>query len=369
MSGFSWQSNDSDDNLNNLSNDKRFSWQKDSKQDLNSKTDDSDTTKNMPAPQEDKLHNQAPPSKHSEHPNQQSAWRILSGRQQGTSHLIDDTPCEDFYCVDANEEHLFIFVADGAGSAKCGGEGAKLACQSAMAFVIETVATSRAQKTSQKSTTQVLSETLAQQLITTIQEAINTHIQHTMQHNEDDQLTLKDFACTFLGVLVVNGQTLLMQVGDGAIVVNFNDSNNNNSDNTGNTHNTDRQTNQENSTDKNNTGLIVPIQPLQGEYANMTHFVTSRNATEHLISKTYEQAPTQVVVMTDGLQRLALNMADFTPHTLFFTPFFQALTNTENNKTGNQELQTALDTFLDSKIVNARTDDDKTLVIAQACAL
>lgn len=332
MSRFSWQSNDETGNSNNLNHDKRFSWQKAEKTDLNSDTDIVQT----------------PSSKQPK--SMKSAWRILSGQQQGTSHVTNNTPCEDFYCIDVNDKHLFIFVADGAGSAKCGGEGAKLACQSAMAFVIETFAT-----------TQTVTDHLAHQLIIHIQNEINQHIQ-----NKDEILTLKDFACTFLGVLVVNGQTLLIQVGDGAIVVNFDDIDNHTRRKKEKRYNHQTDTQKDNKqTNQADTGLIVPIKPMQGEYANMTHFVTSSHATKYLVSKTYQKIPSQIVVMTDGLQRLALNMADFTPHVPFFAPFFQALISTENNATGKQALQTALDTFLDSQAVNARTDDDKTLVIAQ----
>jgi hypothetical protein len=109
-------------------------------------------------------------------------------------------------------------------------------------------------------------------------------------------------------------------------------------------------------------GLAVPINPMAGEYANMTNFVTDENAIDVLAVAVLPARPAKVAVFSDGVQRLALNMATNTAHVPFFTPFFTVLATA----TAVQEdhLQAELARFLQSPAVNERTDDDKTLALA-----
>jgi hypothetical protein len=78
--------------------------------------------------------------------------------------------------------------------------------------------------------------------------------------------------------------------------------------------------------------------------------------------KIFSNRADKIAVFSDGLQRLALNMAANTAHDPFFTPFFTVL----SAATAAQEelLQTELAQFLQSPAVNERTDDDKSLVLA-----
>jgi hypothetical protein len=145
-------------------------------------------------------------------------------------------------------------------------------------------------------------------------------------------LVVRDLACTFLGVVSLPQAAIAIQIGDGGIVVNA------------------------------GKGLELALIPMVGEYANMTHFVTDDNAVEILQTREYSSQLTEVAVFSDGVQRLALQMATNTPHEPFFTPFFDALRKAApENEEG---LHLALVNFLNSERVNARTDDDKTLVIA-----
>ncbi len=58
-----------------------------------------------------------------------------------------------------------------------------------------------------------------------------------------------------------------------------------------------------------------------GEYANMTHFITDDDAVSRLETYTSTERAHKVAAFTDGIQRLALNMLDNSPHVPFFTPF------------------------------------------------
>jgi hypothetical protein len=151
-----------------------------------------------------------------------------------------------------------------------------------------------------------------------------------------ENLEPRDFACTLLGVVVTEYCTSYIQIGDGAIVV--------------------KET-------LANSNYKVVFWPSNGEYANMTYFVTDENLPTNLMSKCVFQFPVALSIFTDGLQRLCLQYETLSVHEPFFKPMFSALASVN---TGEEiaQLNSKLTSFLDSPKVNERTDDDKTLVLA-----
>ncbi|HBA3253179.1 TPA: protein-serine/threonine phosphatase PphC, partial [Escherichia coli] len=99
-----------------------------------------------------------------------------------------------------------------------------------------------------------------------------------------------------------------------------------------------------------------------GEYANMTHFITDEDAVSRLETFTSTERAHKVAAFTDGIQRLALNMLDNSPHVPFFTPFFNGLASATQEQL--DLLPELLKQFLSGPAVNERTDDDKTLALA-----
>lgn len=197
-------------------------------------------------------------------------WRVVAASEIGTSHVTSGAPCEDscWAQVDAlaaGESLLSIFVSDGAGSASHGGEGAELAIQAAADFLGKKL----------KEDEFGLSDALAVDLVVAVRESVYAKA-------EAEGLKARDFACTFLGALSSARGTLVMQIGDGGVVVDL------------------------------GKGLELAIVPMSGEYANMTHFVTDEDAVNRLVTKTYNDTAQRVAVFSDGLQRLALNMAENT---------------------------------------------------------
>jgi hypothetical protein len=71
----------------------------------------------------------------------------------------------------------------------------------------------------------------------------------------------------------------------------------------------------------------------------------------------------QVALFTDGLERLALDFMTRRAFTPFFTSMFRSLPSDLPGR--HKQLSQALRAFLDSSVVTARTDDDKTLVMAR----
>lgn len=210
---------------------------------------------------------------------------------------------------------LSMFVADGAGSAERGGEGAELAIEAASAFIAKKIRLGEFG----------LSDILANDLILAVRERIYAVA-------DDNGMAARDYACTIIGVLSSSSGTLVLQIGDGGVVIDTGD------------------------------GLELAIVPMSGEYANMTHFVTDDDAVSVLKTITYPGSALKVAAFTDGIQRLALNLTTNTPHEPFFEPFFNGMARATEEQV--DQLEGLLLKFLGSQAVNDRTDDDKTLALA-----
>jgi hypothetical protein len=102
--------------------------------------------------------------------------------------------------------------------------------------------------------------------------------------------------------------------------------------------------------------------PESGEYVNTTRFLTDSDVDQHIQYALLAYPVRNIALLTDGLQGLALHFASHTAHAPFFTPFFDALRAQPDEEW--QHLSHAIASSLDSPMVNARTDDDKTLIVA-----
>lgn len=247
-------------------------------------------------------------------------WRSVCASVVGSSHAVSATPCQDSGWAQTDVlpdglHLLSIFVADGAGSALRGGDGAELAIEAAAACV------------ALKS--QALQLELDDALAVEVVQAVRDKI---LAAAASAQLRPRDFACTFLGMLATDGAALVFQIGDGGVVLDA------------------------------GRGLELAITPMSGEYANMTRFVTDDDAMAILQTRKYAECITKVAAFTDGIQRLALHLADHTPHVPFFLPFFDGLAKASAEQA--EQLPGLLVQFLGSPAVNERTDDDKTLALA-----
>jgi hypothetical protein len=103
--------------------------------------------------------------------------------------------------------------------------------------------------------------------------------------------------------------------------------------------------------------------PERGEYANTTRFLTDTDAPGHVRVAELPGSPSDVAIMTDGLQSLALHYATQSAHEPFFHGMFQPL----HGSSGFGEvpaLSASLEQFLSSDRVRMRTDDDVSLILA-----
>jgi hypothetical protein len=139
------------------------------------------------------------------------------------------------------------------------------------------------------------------------------------------------FACTLTCVVAGPDRLAVGQIGDGAVIA-----------------------------AGEGSPLFTATRLQRGEYANETHFLTEAGALDQLVVEIFERRVLRLAVMSDGLIRLALKMPAQEPHAPFFQPLFAFAGGiTDAVKASGQ-----LAEFLSSERVNARTDDDKSLVLA-----
>ncbi|KAK43925.1 MULTISPECIES: PP2C family serine/threonine-protein phosphatase [Burkholderiaceae] len=246
-------------------------------------------------------------------------WKTVSASVVGTSHTQQGGECQDTCLVQSlidrnQQQRLVCLLSDGAGSARFAAKGADLACSTALTAIEHTF-----------KTTNHIDGSAVEGWICAVRAAV------TAAANESDA-TSRDYACTLLGAVLGPESSVFFQIGDGAIVVASEDV----------------------------QGVV--FWPEAGRYANMTNFVTDDDSLMHLQIAVTSSPAAELALFSDGLQRLALTYESQTPYSPFFDPMFFVLRRKSLSEC--EALTVQLAQFLDSKQVNERTDDDKTLVLA-----
>jgi hypothetical protein len=259
-------------------------------------------------------------------------WKVTGASVTGTSHLRSGRVCDDAHaCYIYEHDLLCIAVADGAGSARHASLGATTAVQAA----IDETRHLLIEQNEPDTIDQWLS--VLRQICTLTRDALVQRAQAASMLTEsalsswspEQEVTLRDFATTFLLAIAHAHWVAIAQIGDGAIVIQHLDG-----------------------------SLTSLTPPYQGEYINETSFLTD---TAYLDLANFTVLPCAdingLALLTDGLELLAMNFPVNTPHQPFFTPLF---TFAGKPEASSEELER----FLTSERVCARTDDDKTLVLA-----
>src|SRR5262249_31084380 len=158
-------------------------------------------------------------------------------------------------------------VADGAGSAARSAQGARIACETFTKLATEFVQSG---------------QSIANLDKTFVCDRWLENIRQEIAANAAEEgCELREFATTFLGAVLCESQSLYVQVGDGAIVVN------------------DSNMSEEYS---------VVFWPQHGEYANTTNFLTDATAMREVSFETVPAKAYRVAMFTDGLERLLLDL-------------------------------------------------------------
>jgi hypothetical protein len=242
-------------------------------------------------------------------------WEIVAASVTGEGHLKGGKGNEDAFCFASRlDGSLVLAVADGAGSASCGAEGAELATTCALEFLSEI----------ELPTTEDFWQALMLETVQHVHDALEAH---AITQEKD----IKDFACTLLAAVLTPSYIAALQIGDGAIV------------------------------GMSGETITRLTRATHGEYASETVFVTSQDYLRScsctvILSGTI----TGLALLTDGLEPVAMNLQTGEPFAPFFTPLFRFA---RSEKDAHEKSQT-LSEFLAGERISRRTHDDKTLVLA-----
>ncbi len=249
-------------------------------------------------------------------------WRMAGAGVVGASHLRANLPCQDRWDAEILGSHtLIVVVADGAGSAARAEQGAAVVVAAIMRHVREAI------EEGQDDYSAVLRGSAARarrDLVAT---------------SERDGLPLGQYAATALAVVLGPTGGAALQVGDGVIIVG-----------------------------EGTDDWSWVFWPHKGEYANTTRFLTDEDALEVLEVEGLTARVHDVLVMSDGLEHLALVYGE----RAVFNPFVKAIVGPlrGSRATGHDVgLSEALRRFLVSDRVASRADDDLSLVVATRSAL
>jgi len=253
-------------------------------------------------------------------------WKIISSSVTGKSHIDRNEKGQD-YCranvVQLSDKEFFIgLAADGAGSTTDGGVGAKIACETIYINILCSIR--------QFEELSLITENDIKKWIISARESID-------EHAKKKGKSLNDYACTLIGSVIGNNNSIYFQIGDGGIVVN------------------------------SGNGYQPIFWPEQGEYMNTTYFISDESLLEHLNIKKIDSSPNEIALFTDGLQNLVLLYSQKIAHYGFFNPLFDAIRKNPCNDFFN--LSTQLSGFLSRTEMNERSDDDKTLILALRLAI
>jgi len=242
-------------------------------------------------------------------------WRVLSASVQGSTHERQGLPCQDAHLWKlVSPDTLIIAVADGAGSARYAHEGAWFAVRAMVEFL------RRQSRSSLVGREGGEWRALAVRAVEAVRHSL-------AEQAKRRRVALSDFASTLIGVVVMPQAVAVVQIGDGAVVL-----------------------------EDTQGQLYLLTHTRVGEYLNETVFLTSRDALQYARFEWWKGEAKHLAVFTDGLELLAIRFSDAMPHAPFFKPLFQWV---DSPKVTKQRLET----FLRSAKVRDRTGDDLTLVL------
>jgi serine/threonine protein phosphatase PrpC len=248
------------------------------------------------------------------------SWRVVGAAAAGVSHQRHGLPCQDFQAhrllpVGASQA-LLVALADGAGSAEHADLGAQQAVDAALNALENSLSSAGSSPLDFESILRQAFESARQALVALA---------------EQEDLAVRSLATTLTCLVAADGFLTVGQVGDGSVVV---------------------------KTAQNE--LLAVTLPQRGEYANETYFLVQEDALEHLQVEVLHQQVQALAVLSDGLVRLALQLPANQPHEPFFKPLFTFAAASIDQQAASEQLAA----FLSSERVSARTDDDKSIVLA-----
>lgn len=251
-------------------------------------------------------------------------WKATYNYSKGVYHQKNGINCQDYANYHVFEERVIIgAVADGAGSAKYADIGAELAVNVILnhfkQFSYKFLNLTNFLQLSEKFAEEGFSNVIKQEVVPALQK-------EAQQRN----CSINELACTLIAFVATPHWIAAMQIGDGFLVVRLNDGK-----------------------------YQLLLKPDKGEFINETTFVTSKQVLSSINVKILYGSTRFICASTDGLEKVAIRLSDWTPHAPFFKPLEAYLEQTNYPDIDKEYLEN----FLNSERLNSRTDDDKTLLL------
>lgn len=238
---------------------------------------------------------------------------------RGAGHKKSNMPCQDAGRVRFTPQGILIAaVADGAGSARHSEVGAAIAVDAAMVKLEERFSVEELSGTDHDFRECLLDVTrVARQQV--IDEARRLGVEK------------EDLACTLILCVASGTQVVVFHIGDGAVVVRTMD------------------------------GVLQTLSaPANGEYFNETDFLTQPNFDACGRFSSCVGKLSDVAIITDGLELVAIDLRTFAPFDRFFNPLMDFFRQAESG----DDIKMQIEEFLQSPLLCERTDDDLTLALA-----
>jgi hypothetical protein len=257
-------------------------------------------------------------------PLRESAWRFAAATAVGVGHARRGQACQDAAAASSwptvGGDDVFVgVVSDGAGSAQASRLAANLIVDHLTRFV-------RRHLLYGGEVSEINRELGLQWLKRTRGVLART--------SDQLKVPLREFAAT-VGLAVVGlHRGVFLQIGDAAIV----------------------QSNEDSPWSYSHV-----FWPQRAEYANTTFFLCERDYIKNVRFDSIERNVTEVSLFTDGMIHLLLDYGTQRAHAPFFTGIFPPL---RDRSSPIEEIQQDLGRYLNSELINARTTDDKSLVLA-----
>lgn len=251
-----------------------------------------------------------------------SVWRTAAASAVGSSHASEDRGCEDASAVrrlnTSSGEVLILAASDGAGSSARAAEGSRRAVDAFCEIVGEDLA-SHSDGGLNEARMRLWLDGVREQMMLLADRA---------------NAPLRDFAATLLAVVLTEEAAAFVQLGDGAIVFPGDEG-----------------------------AWTWMFEPHKGEYANETSFITDETAIANASVAVLAPSPDEIAIFTDGLERLLIQEG---PDRAVVGAFFEQMMPPVRLLAGpsSPDLDASLSGYLSSDVINSRTDDDRTLILA-----
>lgn len=265
-------------------------------------------------------------------------WRVAGVSVAGTSHVRSGLVCQDNRAWFDAGDIVGMAIADGAGSKPFSEHGSAVAVRAAIVHLVE-----QYERGSLKNSDEKAGGWLSRWfcfkpkkqddddgLRMRLKQSFAAAAKAVEVEAAELGTTPQELATTLIVTLAGPDFVAAAQVGDGAVVV-----------------------------EDENSNLFALTAPTTGEFVNETVFLTSPSAPLRLQANVRRLRPVNLAMFSDGLQMLALKMPSGEPHAPFFSPLFRYITTTSE-----LEAERGLKDFLKSNRVGSRTDDDLTLILA-----